>query len=218
MISGDLRDYRAMVPDAALCVHGPFCPCRLRRNHAGVRIRLEVLDELMMLAGELVLVRNQQLMHVDRSDPTSRTITQRLDIVTTSLQETIMRTRMQPIGSIFGKFTRVIRDLGNKLGKKIEIEMIGNDVELDKTILETLTDPLTHIIRNCCDHGIEPPKERRKAGKPETGHITLRAYHEGGQMNIEIFDDGKGIDTEAIRRKAYSSVRCLLSMAIPPWC
>lgn len=175
------------------------------KNAETLRIRLEVLDELMMLAGELVLVRNQQLMHVDRTDPVSRTITQRLDIVTSNLQETIMRTRMQPIGSIFNKFTRIVRDLGKKMGKEIELEMIGNDVELDKTILETLTDPLTHIIRNCCDHGIETPKERKASGKPEKGHIKLHAFHEGGQMNIEIFDDGKGINVENVKKKAVET-------------
>lgn len=171
------------------------------KNAETLRIRLEVLDELMMLAGELVLVRNQQLMNGDRTDPVSRTITQRLDIVTTNLQESIMRTRMQPMGSIFGKFTRIVRDLGKALGKRIDIELFGNDVELDKTILETLTDPLTHLIRNCCDHGIETPEDRQKSGKDETGHITLRAFHEGGQMNIEIFDDGRGINIDGIRKK-----------------
>jgi two-component system, chemotaxis family, sensor kinase CheA len=174
----------------------------LLKSNDTLRIRLEVLDELMMLAGELVLVRNQQLMNIDREDAASRTITQRLDIVTSSLQESIMRTRMQPIGSIFNKFTRIARDLGQKLGKTIELSMTGNEVELDKTILETLTDPLTHLIRNCCDHGIETPVERSTAGKSEAGHINLRAYHEGGQMNIEIFDDGKGIDTVIVKKKA----------------
>ena len=167
-----------------------------------IRIRLDVLDKLMNLAGELVLVRNQQLMNVNRTDPISRTISQRLDIVTSDLQETIMRTRMQPIGTVFGKFSRIVRDLGKKLDKLIEIEMIGNDVELDKTILETLTDPLTHLIRNCCDHAIESAPDRQKAGKNPTGKIRLLAYHEGGQMNIEISDDGKGIDIDAVKAKA----------------
>lgn len=170
--------------------------------HETIRMRVDILDKLMILAGELVLVRNQQLMHVNKKDPVSRNISQRLNIVTSDLQETIMRTRMQPIGTVFGKFKRIVRDLGKKLGKKIEIEMTGNDVELDKTILETLTDPLVHIIRNCCDHGIETPEKRQEKGKPETGTITLIAYHEGGQMNVEIRDDGKGIDREAVKRNA----------------
>ncbi|MBD3316180.1 MAG: hypothetical protein GF344_10360 [Chitinivibrionales bacterium] len=164
-----------------------------------LRIRVDILDRLMMLAGELVLVRNQQLANANRSGAVSRGIAQRLDIVTSELQETIMRTRMQPIGNIFGKFTRIVRDIGKKLGKKIEIDMKGNEVELDKAILEALADPLTHLIRNSCDHGIESPEERKRHGKPEQGHIRLRAYHEGGQMNIEISDDGKGIDAERVR-------------------
>ncbi len=171
-------------------------------THETLRIRVDILDKLMMLAGELVLVRNQQMMHVNRQDSASRTIAQRLDVVTSDLQETIMRTRMQPIGGIFGKFSRIVRDLGRTLGKQIEIDMAGNDVELDKAILEELTDPLTHIIRNSCDHGIETPEDRRKAGKPETGTILLRAYHEGGQINVDITDDGAGIDREKLKRKA----------------
>lgn len=170
-------------------------------KHESVRIRVDILDKLMMLAGELVLVRNQQLMHAKTDEGASKSITQRLDIVTSELQETIMQTRMQPVGNIFGKFSRIVRDIGLKLGKKIEIEMSGNDVEVDKTILEALTDPLTHLIRNSCDHGIEVPEVRKAIGKNETGHIQLKAYHEGGQMVIEIRDDGKGIDTQVIRSK-----------------
>ncbi len=170
-------------------------------KHESVRIRVDILDKLMMLAGELVLVRNQQLMHAKTDDGASKSITQRLDIVTSELQETIMQTRMQPVGNIFGKFSRIVRDIGLKLGKKIEIEMSGNDVEVDKTILEALTDPLTHLIRNSCDHGIEVPEARKASGKNETGHVQLKAYHEGGQMVIEIRDDGKGIDPQVIRSK-----------------
>lgn len=167
-----------------------------------VRIRLDILDHLMQLAGELVLVRNQQLMHVNRADPISRTIAQKLNIVTSDLQETIMRTRMQPIGTVFSRFSRIVRDLGKKLGKNIEIDMFGNDVELDKTILEALTDPLVHIIRNSCDHGIETPAVRRAQGKSDAGRIILNAYHQGGQMIVEIADDGKGVDAEAVKTKA----------------
>lgn len=166
-----------------------------------IRINVDILDELMMLAGELVLVRNQQLINVDKADPVARSNVQRLDIVTSELQESIMRTRMQPIGNVLNKFTRIARDLGNKLGKKIDLEITGAEVELDKTILESLADPLTHLVRNCCDHGIEMPQDRKKNGKSENGHIELKAYHEGGQINIEINDDGKGINVKAIRRK-----------------
>lgn len=167
-----------------------------------VRIKVDILDRLMLLAGELVLVRNQHLMKVDKKDSTSRLIAQRLDIVTSELQETIMQTRMQPIGNIFSRFSRVVRDLGQKLGKKIEITLTGNEVEIDKTIIEALIDPLTHIIRNCCDHGIESPDIRQELGKPEEGQIQLHAYHEGGQMIIEIVDDGRGVDLDAVKSKA----------------
>lgn len=170
-----------------------------------VRIHVGILDQLMTLAGELVLVRNQQMLSLDRTDPVSRGISQRLDIVTSELQETIMRTRMQPIGNVFGKLPRIVRDLSKKLKKKIEIATSGDEVELDKTILESLADPLTHMIRNCCDHGIESPDVRKKAGKPEVGTITVRAYHEGGQINIEVRDDGGGLNAEAIRRKALQN-------------
>lgn len=166
-----------------------------------IRIHVDILDKLMTLAGELVLVRNQQLLSVDKSDPISRSIAQRLDIVTSELQENIMRTRMQPIGKVFSKFPRIVRELSKKLSKKIEISISGNEVELDKTILESLSDPLTHIIRNCCDHGIELPQLRQKAGKNEEGNISLSAYHEAGQINIKIKDDGKGIDPEIIKKK-----------------
>ncbi len=167
-----------------------------------IRIPVALLNQLMTLAGELVLVRNQQLLHVNRDDAVARGIAQRLDLVTTELQEMIMRTRMQPVGNIFGKVPRIIRDLSRKLNKKIELQITGNEVELDKTILESLTDPLTHLVRNCCDHAIEVPAERRAAGKPETGLVRLDAFHEGGQINILIRDDGKGLDTEVLKAKA----------------
>jgi two-component system, chemotaxis family, sensor kinase CheA len=173
-----------------------------KQRSSFIRINVALLDKLMTLAGELVLVRNQQLLSMERSDAASRDMVQRLDIVTSELQETIMQTRMQPIGNIFNKLPRIARDLGNTLGKEIEIQITGNEVELDKTILESLNDPLIHIIRNCCDHGIESPEEREHAGKHATGIISLHAYHEGGQINIQIADDGKGIDPQVIRRTA----------------
>lgn len=169
-----------------------------------IRLNVSVIDKLMTLAGELVLVRNQQIRSVDKSDPVSRAISQRLDVVTTEIQESIMATRMQPIGNIFNKFPRVIRELNRQLGKKIEVDIQGADVELDKTILEALADPLTHLVRNSCDHGIETPEERKEKGKNETGHIQLNAYHEGGQINIVIKDDGRGVSLEKIKQKAIS--------------
>jgi two-component system chemotaxis sensor kinase CheA len=167
-----------------------------------VRISVDILDKLMALASELVLVRNQQLLATEGSDSVFRSLAQRLDSVTSEMQESIMRTRMQPIGRIFRKFPRIVRELGRKHGKDIRLTIAGGKVELDKTILESLTDPLTHLIRNCCDHGIEMPEQRTRAGKPESGHILLNAWHEAGHINIEIRDDGKGIDPELIRRKA----------------
>ncbi len=170
-----------------------------------IRMKVDILDKLMMLAGELVLVRNQQLQSLDNADATSRAIAKRLDLVTTELQENIMRTRMQPLGNIFSKFTRIVRDLGKKMSKQIEISITGNEVELDRTIMESLADPLTHLIRNCCDHGLETPKERTAAGKPPKGHIILMAYHEGGQINIKIKDDGRGINLDRVRAKALAN-------------
>ena len=172
---------------------------------ASVRINVEILDELMTLAGELVLVRNQQLMISEKADPILRAAVQRLNIVATELQETIMRTRMQPMGNLFSRFPRVVRDLGNKLGKQIEIDMVGNEVDIDKTILESLADPLKHLVRNSCDHGLEGPDERTAAGKPAVGRIALRAFHEGGQINIEIRDDGRGINLARVKAKAVEN-------------
>jgi len=187
-------------PQAEAAAESP--PARASERGGTVRINVGLLDKLMALAGELVLVRNQQLLQTDRSDSLARDIVQRLDMVTSELQETIMQTRMQPIGNVFNKLPRIVRDLSNSLGKEIEIAIQGSEVELDKTILEALNDPLVHIIRNCCDHGIESPAEREASGKPRTGVISVRAYHEGGQINIDISDDGHGIDPAVVRRKA----------------
>lgn len=169
-----------------------------------IRIKVELLDKLMTFATELVLIRNQQLQAIDKSGSVSKTSVQRLDLITSELQEAIMRTRMQPVGNIFNKFSRIVRELAKNLDKKIEISITGSEVELDKTIIESLTDPLTHLIRNCCDHGIETPDERRNKGKQEVGMITLRAYHEAGQINLEIKDDGRGINLEKVKKVAVA--------------
>jgi len=176
-----------------------------KKTHAetSVRIQVDLLDKLMRLAGELVLVRNQQVLITENQNSSARKNSQRLDLVTTELQEAIMMTRMQPAGNVFNKFHRVVRDIGKNLNKQIEIHISGNEVELDKTILESLADPLTHIIRNSCDHGIEAPEVREATGKNSQGNIWLSAFHEGGQINIQIKDDGKGIDPEVIRNKAF---------------
>ncbi|MHB8810619.1 MAG: hybrid sensor histidine kinase/response regulator [Desulfobulbaceae bacterium] len=166
-----------------------------------VRINVDILDRLMVQAGELVLIRNQHLLTVDESDPFSRSIAHRLDLITSELQETIISTRMQPVGKVIDKFPRIVRDLGKSLGKQIQLDITGSNAELDKTILESLNDPLTHIIRNSCGHGIETPEDRVKAGKPKTGQIKIAAYHEAGRVNIKISDDGRGVDTVRIRKK-----------------
>src|SRR5206468_10954252 len=119
---------------------------------------------------------------------------QRLNLITTELQEGVMKTRMQPIGNIWSKFPRTVRDVATACGKQVRIEMEGKETELDKTIIEAIKDPLTHLVRNAVDHGIESPEIRRAAGKAPEGRLLLRAYHEGGQVNIEISDDGAGLN------------------------
>jgi len=166
-----------------------------------IRIKVDLLNNLMTLAGELVLARNQQLQIIEEFTPSARTIAQRINLVTTQMQEAIMRTRMQPVGHIFAKLPRLVRDISKKIDKPIQIITSGDDVELDKSILESLSDPLTHIIRNACDHGIEFPKDRLIAGKSESGLIQVRAYHEAGHIHIEVQDDGRGMDIDIIRKK-----------------
>jgi two-component system chemotaxis sensor kinase CheA len=169
---------------------------------ATIRLPVQLVDRLMTLAGELVLVRNQAMRLMDSSDPVISGLTRRLDAVTGEIQDAVMRARMQAVGSVFNRFPRLVRDVARQLGKQINLIIEGNEVELDKTILEALSDPLTHLVRNSCDHGIERPEVRRAAGKPAEGTIWLTARPAGGQIVIEIRDDGKGIDPNAIRRKA----------------
>jgi two-component system chemotaxis sensor kinase CheA len=162
-----------------------------------------LLDKLMNLVGELVLTRNQVLQFNSRQNDTAfGGISQRLNLITTELQEGVMKTRMQPIGVVWKTLPRLVRDLSAACGKRIQLAMEGEDTELDKTIIEAIKDPLTHLVRNCCDHGIEEPAGRVSSGKSAQGVISLRAYHEGGQVNIEISDDGAGIDADRVREKA----------------
>ena len=150
-----------------------------------------------------MLSRNQLLQGVNSSNAKATELSsQRIDMITSELQEAIMRTRMQPIANILNKFTRVVRDLSHQLGKTIELEIEGKDVELDKTILESINDPLTHLVRNSVDHGIETPMEREQMGKKGTGKIILKAFHDAGQVNIVISDDGRGLDPEKISSSA----------------
>ena len=168
-----------------------------------IRVTVSLLDQLMNLAGELVLSRNQLLQTITSGDVRSaETVGQRIDLVTSELQEAIMLTRMQPIGNVFNKFPRVVRDLSGKLNKQIDLTIVGKDVELDKTIIEAINDPLTHLVRNSVDHGIETPQERLSKGKDAKGLIVLKAYHAAGQVVIEISDDGKGIDGDVLAETA----------------
>jgi two-component system chemotaxis sensor kinase CheA len=168
-----------------------------------IRVDVGLLDKVMNLVGELVLARNQVLQFTTTTqDTTFLRTAQRLNLITTELQEGVMKTRMQPIHNVWNKFPRVVRDLALGCGKQVRIDMDGADTELDKTIIEAIKDPLTHLVRNAVDHGIESPEQRKKAGKPLEGRLSLRAFHEGGQVNIEISDDGAGIDVDRVKRKA----------------
>ncbi len=170
-----------------------------------IRVDVGLLDRLMNLVGELVLARNQVLQFTNKTkDGSFLATSQRLNLITTELQEGVMKTRMQPIGNIWGQFPRIVRDVALGCGKQVQIEMEGKETELDKTIIEAIKDPLTHLVRNAVDHGIETPERRVAAGKPEGGKLCLRAFHEGGQVNIEISDDGAGLDQGKIRQKAIS--------------
>lgn len=170
---------------------------------SSVRIDVHLLDKLMNLVGELVLARNQILQYSQNiEDAAMVAASQRLNLITTELQEGVMKTRMQPIRNAWSKLPRVVRDLSISCGKQIQVKMDGAETELDKTILEAIKDPLTHIVRNSVDHGIEPPQVRVQNGKPAEGTLWLRAYHEGGQVNIEIADDGGGINVNRVREKA----------------
>ena len=167
-----------------------------------IRVNVDVLESLITLVSELVLTRNQLLQLArGRDDGKGADSFQRLSRITTELQEGVMKTRMQPVGTAWAKLPRIVRDLAIETGKQIELKMIGAETELDRQILEMIRDPLTHMVRNSADHGIEPRDQRRAAGKPETGTITLNAFHEGGHIIIEIRDDGRGLDVPRIRAK-----------------
>lgn len=174
-----------------------------QKTDTSIRVTVSLLDQLMNLAGELVLSRNQLLQTITSGDVrNAEAVGQRIDLVTSELQEAIMLTRMQPIGNVFNKFPRVVRDLSKKLGKQIDLTIVGKDVELDKTIIESINDPLTHLVRNSVDHGIESPQERTSKGKDIRGLIVLKAYHAAGQVVIEISDDGKGLDGDMLAEAA----------------
>ena len=170
---------------------------------SSIRVDVPLLDKLMNLVGELVLARNQILEYtLLQENPPLQAASQRLNLITSELQEGIMRTRMQPINNIWAKFPRVVRDLAVSCGKQVRVDMEGKETELDKSLIEAMKDPLTHLVRNAVDHGVELPASRRSAGKPEEGCLLMRAYHEGGQVHIEISDDGAGINPVKLRNKA----------------
>ena len=176
-----------------------------KNGNQSIRVTVDTLEHLMTMVSELVLTRNQLLEIVRRHEESEfKTPLQRLSNVTAELQEGVMKTRMQPIGNAWQKLPRIVRDLSNELGKQIELEMQGAETELDRQVLDLIKDPLTHMVRNSADHGLETPAERRAVGKPESGRIRLSAYHEGGQIIIQIADDGRGLDTARIKAKAVA--------------
>lgn len=175
-------------------------------SDSSIRVDVGLLDKLMNLVGELVLARNQIVQHTSsQEDSTLQGTVQRLNLLTTELQAGVMKTRMQPIGTIWNKFPRVVRDLAVACGKQAALEMEGQETELDKSIIEAIRDPLTHLVRNAVDHGIESPAEREARGKPPQGRVALHAFHEGGKVIIEITDDGAGIDPQRVRAKAVQA-------------
>ena len=189
---------RAPAPDVAATTNAPAAT-------QTIRVTVDVLEDLMTLVSELVLTRNQ-LLQLARTEQDSGFTAplQRLSHITSDLQEGVMKTRMQPIGNAWNNLPRLVRDLARDMDKKIELVMLGADTELDRQVLELIKDPLTHMVRNSGDHGLEKPAERRAAGKPETGHITLNAFHEGGHIIIEVSDDGRGLSADKIRAKVLA--------------
>ncbi|MEI6159523.1 MAG: chemotaxis protein CheA, partial [Roseococcus sp.] len=170
-----------------------------------IRVAVDVLEDLMVLVSELVLTRNQ-LMQLARAEENAAFAVplQRLSQITSDLQDGVMKTRMQPIGNAWAKLPRLVRDLSHDLGKRIELEMRGADTELDRQVMELIKDPLTHMVRNSADHGLETPEQRRAAGKKETGRILLNAFHEGGHIVLQIGDDGRGLNTDRIKAKVVA--------------
>ena len=171
--------------------------------NSSLRVNIELLDSLMNLAGELVLNRNQLIEMAARDEDSAFAgPVQQLSRITAELQSAIMKTRMQPVGSAWSKLPRIVRDIARETGKKIELDLKGATTEMDRQLVQALQDPLTHMVRNSADHGIESAERRRELGKPVTGKITLNAFHEGGHVIVEITDDGKGMDPAEVRRKA----------------
>ncbi|MEC9368520.1 MAG: chemotaxis protein CheA, partial [Pseudomonadota bacterium] len=177
-----------------------------QRKSQSIRVNVDTLEHLMTMVSELVLTRNQLMEMLRRLDDSEFKVPlQRLSNVTAELQEGVMKTRMQPVGNAWQKLPRIVRDLQQELGKKIELVMSGAETELDRQVLEMIKDPLTHMVRNSADHGLESTEERQRLGKPEVGTVRLSAYHEGGHIIIEVADDGKGLDAAKIKAKVLSN-------------
>ncbi len=184
-------------------IEEPYREVASALSDSSVRIPVDILDKLMSLASELVLSRNQLLQCSTRlNDSMLQVASRQFNLVTSELQEALMKTRMQPISNVWNKFPRMVREVAFKLGKQINLQMQGADTELDKTLIEAIKDPLTHLVRNSIDHGIESPEVRFRANKKPEGTLLLRAYHESGRVNIVISDDGKGIDLNRVKAKA----------------
>ena len=214
-IASEPMEAEAMEPtqptneDVAHAVHGAASedgPKDSAIAAQSLRVSVDVIENLMTMVSELVLTRNQLLQILrTHTDSDFSTPLQRLNHVVSDLQEGVMKTRMQPVGNAWAKLPRIVRDISLELGKKIDLDMRGQETELDRQVLEMIKDPLTHMVRNSADHGIETPAVRAAAGKPETGKIKLNSYHEGGHIIIEISDDGKGLSTDKIRKKIISN-------------
>ncbi|MFM8985119.1 MAG: chemotaxis protein CheW [Planctomycetia bacterium] len=188
-----------LAPAASLATEAATAPVA----ESTVRVDVGLLASILDLVGELVLARNQ-LRSIDSDNPAVQAVSQRINAVTGALQEAAVKTRMQPIEHVFSKFPRTVRDLAVACGKDVQLLVDGADTELDRTLVESIRDPLTHLIRNAVDHGIEPPDVRAAKGKPRAGRLTLRAFNESGQVTIEVSDDGGGIAVEAVREKAVA--------------
>lgn len=229
-VKGEPKDYPAVAPPAKaeeakakvqsavdptptpVQLPAPTAPARPAPNaqpaESSIRVHVGILDRLMTLAGELVLTRNQLLQSHESNTASHADATQRIDHITTELQDAIMSTRMQSIGMVFQKFRRVVRELATQLGKDVELELEGEEVELDRSIIEAIGDPLTHLVRNALDHGLERPAQRLAQSKPSRGKLRLSAFHKAGQVIIEIADDGAGIDPVRVRAKALEKGIC----------
>ena len=199
----------ALAPSAAAGAATPSAPTAAPGKpvspaaDSSIRVDVGLLASILDLVGELVLARNE-LRSIESTDPTLEGVIHRINTVTNSLQEAAVKTRMQPIEHVFNKFPRTVRDVAVACGREVQLVIDGADTELDRTLIESIRDPLTHLVRNAVDHGIEPPAVREAAGKPRTGRLLLRAFHESGQVTIEVQDDGAGIPVEAVRAKAVA--------------